>query len=275
MLMRFLAYLAGGTLVALLLSLALLSRSPDYNDCIAHDGRHATGHYDANNKPIIDPAIASPTSVNLFFHCGGYFATENGNGITAVFTTLLAAITVMLAYLAWNQSYATRTQLRSYVSPRIKRVKKFSLTEPIVIEIGLKNVGQTPAKKFEAHAVVFFGALPLADNAKFPRPRKGTLARHGKGTLYPGSDQSIDGEAEFSLSSEIIARLKEKKPKIAIYVAGKAHYRDIFGTKHVTQFCSYIDSSDAVLLIEAEEKNSELVDVEIRFSQSHACNKST
>jgi hypothetical protein len=64
-------------------------------------------------------------------------------------------------------AYVGIRQLRAYVYPSIRDIKKFSLTEFIEITVELKNAGVTPARDCECHGVVFIGALPLADNAKW------------------------------------------------------------------------------------------------------------
>ncbi len=124
------------------------------------------------------------------------------------------------------------------------------------------------------HSVAFVAVFPLPDETKFPAPKEDPISRYSRSTLFPGASTSIDAVGVEALNAEEIAALKEKIPKAAIYVAGEAHYRDIFGRKRISEYCSYIIPEDTKKLIAAEEQNLAL-DAEVRFSQAHILNHAT
>ncbi len=171
-------------------------------------------------------------------------------------------------------AYVAVRQLRAYVYPWVKRIKKFSLIEPVEITIGLKNCGQTPAKDCECSGVVFVAVLPLDDDAKMPDPTEPSdMLRHSKNPIYPQGELSIDCDSIDILNSAIVEGLRAGKA--AIYVAGEARYKDMFRFRRRTQFCWYIDPTHAKLLIDdAQGKNVDLPE-DITFTSAHVWNRAT
>lgn len=273
---RLAVFCAAFLVIVSLISLGLLALSPSYNECIRGNGQHATEHYTADGRQIVEGPIDNPTATRLFVHCGSMFANRNGEAFTGLFTVALTIATFLLGYLAWDQGRVSRAQTRPYVMPNITGVRKFSLIEPIEVRVDIKNIGPTPALDVETHAEAFVAILPLPDTATFPpSPKEDHTGRHSRITLYPGQHQNIDAESVDILNPETIAALKAREPKIAIYISGEVHYRDVFGGRHTSQFCSYIHAGDAKSLIAIEEGNLSATDFEVRFSQAHILNRAT
>jgi hypothetical protein len=164
--------------------------------------------------------------------------------------------------------------LRAYVYPRVKGIKKFSLTEPIEITVAVKNAGQTPARECQISGVVFVAALPLDDNSKMPEPAEPPgILRHGKSGIYPQEELTIDCELIDSLNSAIVDGLR--MGKAAIYVAGEARYKDMFNRKRRSEFCWYIDPDHVRLLIDDAQERNVIVPTIINFTLAHVWNRAT
>jgi hypothetical protein len=114
-------------------------------------------------------------------------------------------------------AYVAIRQLRAYVYPRVKILKRFSLTEPIEITVAVKNAGQTPAKECEVSGVVFIAALPLEDGSKMPEPRVSPGTKHSKAGIYPQEELTIDWDYIDTLTATHIEALRTGHA--AIYVA--------------------------------------------------------
>jgi len=185
-----------------------------------------------------------------------------------------AAQTFALIITFMVMAFVAVQQLRAYVYPSIKDVKKFSLTEPIEITVELKNAGVTPARNCECFGVVFFQALPLPDDATWEAPPvEPDILRHSKRAIYPQGRYTVDCDAPDLLTAPIIGELRAGRA--AIYVAGEAHYRDIFGFKRRSEFCSYIDPPHAILLIDDKKGKSVKIPSKINFVSAHIMNRFT
>jgi hypothetical protein len=250
--------------IGLLLIVLLAWSSESFQSCI-----NAQQNTDAENafyKSVSHVLVMG----GVIRGCVGYFIDQSWESITALASILLAAITYMLVRLGADQGHTTRAQLRAYISPTVGRVKKFSLTEPIEIQVEIRNTGYTPARRCHTHAVVFVAVLPLPDDTKFPDPNEGT-EKYSKGTIFPGNVRSVDGPSVDILVPDLVGHLKAADPVTAIYIAGESHYEDVFGYPHFSQFCLFINPDDTKKLIDAEERNAP-IEIEVRFSQAHILN---
>lgn len=215
----------------------LLSRSPNYNDCISHNGQHATGHYDTKNQPEIDPAITRPTPINLFFHCGGYFATENGDGITAIFTAMLAVITVLLAFLAYDQGRTTRAQLRAYVVVSPKRAALDFDDHTVTVVAFTQNKGQTPAFKTQVLWDAKVMEYPMRVKLRYDGHPGDIDKPIPTFVCYPEADTIT--VKRITLTDSEIASIRGKTH--ALYAYGRVTYLDAFKDPQKAEFCACID----------------------------------
>jgi len=193
-------------------------------------------------------------------------------------TTLIVGVLQTLALFAtvFMTAYVAVRQLRAYVYPGAAIVRRFNFTKSVVIALDIRNAGQTPARDFECHGSVFITVLPLADDVGMPPPIENPLTgRHSKAAVYPNIPTNIEFDGPDFLTPEIIAELLKPSPEKAIYFAGQAHYRDIFGIKRTSQFCRYIDSEDVVALITLVQKGEEAKIPEVRFVTTHVLNDFT
>jgi len=161
-------------------------------------------------------------------------------------------------------AYVAVRQLRAYVTPRVVRLEKFSLTEPIKIVLSFKNMGQTPAKDFEGSGAVFFGQLPLDQTEPIETPQEPSGGVHSRLAIYPQAEQIITMDSEGQgipspIPAELIAEFKKTPPKVAIYVSGYARYRDVFGFRREAQLCYFVAPEDAVKLLDTDGDYSGIV----------------
>jgi hypothetical protein len=174
-----------------------------------------------------------------------------------------------------------RRQLRAYLGIEDFKLSHFSLTEPIRVRVIWKNFGGTPAKRFETHGLVWIAPLPLDDETNFEQggpDEDPVIGRHSRQTIYPGEHRN-PRTTEYTSHATQVPMPKELMDEVvagrfAIYVAGKALYRDVFGKKRETPFCQYIMKEDAATLINAELNNLPL-DMEVRFTPAHILNDFT
>lgn len=195
-------------------------------------------------------------------------------GVASIVVGALQTIALFITFMII--AYVAVRQLRAYVYPNVF-LSEFSLTEPIEFCVVMKNCGATPARDFECHGTAFIGALPLADTRKIPDPHpERSDQRHSKAALFPGLEQTVSFACVDALIAPIQEELIRKNPKAAIYVAGEARYRDIFGFKRTTNFCVHIASDDAAKLVQMCRRKMEIPDgKEIGFVYSHILNKFT
>jgi hypothetical protein len=194
-------------------------------------------------------------------------------GIAAIVVGALQTVALFVTFLIIS-SVGIR-QLRAWVQPESMTIRKFSLTEPIIIAINFKNTGATPARDFHTHGVVWVGALPLPDNSKMAKPNEHPIGRHSRGALFPGVVRTSDYVSDDILTPEITKALKEPNPKRAIYVAAEAFYRDVFSRRRMTQVCWYLHREDAAIMIAAEESNAVINEMRVRFASAHVLNRFT
>jgi hypothetical protein len=169
----------------------------------------------------------------------------------------LAQAVALFSALILSASVAIR-QLRAYMYAEITGIKSFHLPRDVAILIDWRNSGQTPARHFETHGSVFVAQLPLPDNIDFEAggpTEPEDIGRHGKPAVYPGTVSKSDwpltpGE---EIGPVDIAQLRSGER--ALYAAGAAHYRDIFGRRRVTRVCRFIDPVCMAQFLDALDGN--------------------
>jgi hypothetical protein len=193
-------------------------------------------------------------------------------GVASIIVGAAQAIFLFITFLVI--AYVGVFQLRAYINPTLRKIQKFSLTERIIISIKLKNDGETPAHAMEVQAVIFVGALPLADDAKLHEPKEPEgLGRHSTMTLFSRGETIIDVVADDVLTPIEITALKAKI--WVIYIAGEVRYKDVFRFfKRTSQFCVYVDPDSAVELIGSEEGTMPAPNI-VNFTTAHVWNRAS
>jgi hypothetical protein len=152
------------------------------------------------------------------------------------------ATTVASAFTGY-QSYISRDtenrQLRAYVNISTIEFKAFRLGEPISAEFKIRNFGQTPAYNVRHWASIWVQPYPFPGHVPFA-PDNGS---HPSAPLSPSDD--VKGVAIYDpvagkptiLNQAAIDQFKSGT--LAAYIVGTIAYDDVFGSHHVTRFCSY------------------------------------
>jgi hypothetical protein len=242
-----------------------LSASTAYNECVGRNGAYPTEQYAQDGQRVVEPAIAHPTPIRLFVYCGSVFANQNGDAFTGLATIALTIATIVLGYLAWDQSLNTRAQLRAYISILPQKMALDQDLRTVMVLINQENVGKTPAIK----AQVYWRILPLVHplkNAMVFNETSDEPMGPATAIVYPG--KSHTPVRTFALTEEMIADLTCPACYVALYVYGRGKYRDIFGRKHSAEFCAFLDHPEFVRwLEEAKRKIGEPLAANFKFSE--------
>jgi hypothetical protein len=265
-------------LVLVIGSILILSTSSSFRSCIEKQTA-AKSQQAKESFPKLTLTIADRAAICA--RCAGHLVYEYRDAATAVATIFIAIFTFTLwrstSNLWLSGERHSERELRAYVYPSVKRIKTFSLTEPIVIIVELRNAGQTPASECETSSSVFVGALPLQDDAKMEGvpAEPEDIGRHSMQTIYPQGEYSFDCVSIDLLTPGIVAELQ--KGTAAVYVAGESIYKDVFGIKRSSQFCFYIDPDHLGRLIEDEQGKQITMPPPsvINFVTAHVWNQTT
>jgi hypothetical protein len=157
---------------------------------------------------------------------------ENGEGIMASFTIILAFSTIFLWVatrdLVGGAEETAKRQLRAYIGVRSVGCSDWVGTFTFA-SITIVNAGQTPA-----HDVVFWANISIDDfplkSAEIPR---GPIDL-GKAPLGPGAP--IETNPRFTNPVTDAQATALKAGTSAIYVKGQASYIDAFNEPRVTEF---------------------------------------
>jgi hypothetical protein len=213
----------------ILIPLGALHLSPNYNYCVAHNGEHATGQTDQDGTPIIEPAIDQPTAVNLLLFCGGLYASENADTMTALSTVLLTILTFGLAYLAYDQGRTTRAQLRAYVF--LDKLSFEREGQALTLTFTMLNSGETPAKNVLWRSAIRFGK----EEPDFAEPSPNTPKPF---VLPRGVPRDMVATTNDIPKPTLDAYLRGD---FKLWVWGFITYDDQFGRGHTTWFRYFSD----------------------------------
>jgi hypothetical protein len=166
--------------------------------------------------------------------------------ITAAFTIVLAVFTARLWFSTEKMSDSTKRlvegaedtaqrQLRAYiVAGPTGIVFNDLLKDIIVVEITIKNTGQTPAREVLVVSRTCVLPYPLEGSFDFtlisgPDPSKSVL----------GKDQDIlhESTADAVLTGDEMMRVTNPEGGFRVYTYGRVDYRDVFDHPQHTHFC--------------------------------------
>lgn len=203
--------------------------SPSFQSCVQEHQNHAAhGSLDKYVHTL------------LFFYkagrgCGGEWLHEHGEAIIALFTVILGIAT----WLLWrstrdlvNEAKATaERQLRAYVMIDKASVKNLGPGGEPVVNLLIRNSGQTPA-----HDVKHWVASGIA-----PYPLSEAMLKKimGEETELPPKPVAPNGEFNLPSESEVLTEASYGglfNKTHALYVVGEIRYRDAFGVDRETDF---------------------------------------
>lgn len=194
------------------------SYSPSYKACDAEQ-----------RKQYSEAEAQKPQQiVHRVFVCEGVSFEANGDTITALSTALLTVVTVMLMFLAGEQTRTSRAELRGYV---------FAEMGPVEIEVGkiptmdvrTKNYGTTPVRKLAMTGMITVLDLPI-DVATMNIPKE----EPPEFTLPPGEFHKLRIEGTAKLTEGDLKSIADGK--CALFFTGLIIYRDAFGERRETRF---------------------------------------
>jgi hypothetical protein len=158
----------------------------------------------------------------------GSLTSRDKDEITAISTGFLAIITFGLVYVANRQHTTARAQLRAYVMVEGAKVINFGATP--TVQVTLKNSGQTPAHDVSVWGSVDVAIYPLQEKADPP-----STPPDQEGTIGSGSFIYWTGTPDRTLVRDEIDGVLSGEA--ALYVFGKALYKDVFRRDQTTEFC--------------------------------------
>jgi hypothetical protein len=154
---------------------------------------------------------------------------DAASALTAIATALLAVITWFLVRFAKEQSATTRAELRAYVLIGGGRIADIGDRGGRIVEIQIRNFGQTPAHDVQFWVGAGIRQFPL--NSKLGPPSDpiamsaDVMAPNQTSTMFVPVPVSTDPQEEWL-----------RKGKAAIYAFGQVTYKDAFGVGHYTDF---------------------------------------
>ncbi len=243
--LRLLGFCAALFVIVLTVSLAVLTLSPSYNECVRKNGQHSTEQYTANGQEIIEGPIENPTAFRLALICGSFFANRNGEAFTGLFTIALTIATFLLGYLAWDQGQTSRTQLSAFVfvedfrpffeidadTPQPRKTEEPRNVDRWAFRPIWRNNGETQTSSFTNHVDYEYRESPLPLGFKFPDNHSG-VARMLLGPKSHGT-----GGSPHSFTVEELNSVKSQQR--FLYMWGWLRYGSVFRTRQhrVTRYC--------------------------------------
>lgn len=197
--------------------------SPSYKVCDAdqQDSRAEYQQYDFFEN------------TSSFFYCEGVYAEANNGSITATATVLLAFLTGILGYLAWDQRKTSKAQLRPYVMIKCAIISGLEIGERPVVKVTLRNFGATPAIDMMQWSQMGGDAFPASQ----PFPKNERLGKElPKTALAPSGEFIVTPSNTVFPPITAPYRLGLESGEGAVYVVGCVKYRDTFGDDHTTEY---------------------------------------
>ncbi|MER8830089.1 hypothetical protein NKH73_28485 [Mesorhizobium sp. M0938] len=149
----------------------------------------------------------------------------------------LAALSLFVLWQTLrHMRISSEKQSRAYVAIKRGRIVRFtppqagSDTSVLVFLIELENVGQTPAHRLTADAMIFVAVEP---NAKAWRIITIDFAEE---SLGPSHMRELENEVTPRTWQRLQDELKAM-PEGKLFFFGRCEYLDVFGKRHFTDFC--------------------------------------
>lgn len=225
-----------GAAAALIAFVFVAQNSETFHTCIENY------QYKAAQRTLPKQISDVPIPFDARVNCWGTYIHETAEGITAVFTIILAGSTIAL-WLSTKRLWkvtdetlrhaekTTERQLRAYIGVEPRGVKRFQGQDILVGHYAIRNVGGIPAKNISMFAVTDYYLNGSQRNFRI-------------GQLY-GTEIALPPRAEmvFGTATGVSIDSIEDDPEGVsgstgfVFVYGKIAYTDEFGTDGWTEFC--------------------------------------
>jgi hypothetical protein len=219
--------------VALLLSTWIVAGSKSFQSCMQEE------QHQGAKENAIKGATQFFAAISAHKDCTGHFVEENGEGIIASFTIILAISTIGL-WLAtgklWGATNATlihaketsENQLRPYVDIR---AATFEWGRPgIRIVVECSNSGQSPATFFDIGCVSDCRARGEESSTTIP-----VDLEYGKWSAL-GASTSTTASLQNGLSLEDARKVLPPSADNVFRILGRVRYGDVFGNEYESEF---------------------------------------
>jgi hypothetical protein len=163
---------------------------------------------------------------------------EYGVFAFVVVTAMATATAAWYTREEWKSSVDNgRRQLRAYVFPEQASLLWQGVGKPTVVEIVIKNSGQTPAYRLSTATKVFVSDRPLQTDPQVPAmpPNHSVVPPAGSYALSVTMDQQLTGDQLKAI----------QKGSQAIYAIGEIAYEDAFGECRMTRFRFFYSGAGA------------------------------
>lgn len=238
--LRFLAFCLLASAIIVAGTFYLFASSANYNYCVGHNGQYEIEAQDPKGPPVVHEPISAPSFTRLVVFCGGVFAHDNGDGITAFGTVLLFLVTAILGGIAYRQFTTTRAQLRAYIALAPVEAALLADNCTIVVKVSMKNVGATPAFDFQQLGNIAIFPKGLKEHFQFkPVPEEADKARPNF-VFYPTVEYPAAPRKKLSWEDLI----KMDTGSFSLYVYGRVTFRDAFNREQWGEYCCVLEKSE-------------------------------
>lgn len=171
--------------------------------------------------------------------------------IAAFATVVIAIYTIILGKATLGLRDATKStvesleqtaerQLRAYVAISAESVQNFDTTQPVRVQVALRNAGQTPAYELEFSGSVVVMTFPYVPGVTisyaFPDNISKTVLHPGH--IFYATARTKDIPTQKSIDDTRIGT------DYRVYAGGVARYKDAFGKQRETRFLASAGGKD-------------------------------
>jgi hypothetical protein len=151
------------------------------------------------------------------------------------FVVVTAMATATAAWYTRKEAESTvdnaHRQLRAYVFPDQANLVWQGTAKPIVVEVVIKNSGQTPAYRLSTATAIVVGDYPLQGDLHVPPMPDAHTA------VPPGGNYALSIAMDKPLTGDQLRAMQ--KGTQAIYASGEISYADAFGECRATRYRFY------------------------------------
>lgn len=192
---------------------------------------------------------------------GGLFGTWFVGWSLSDKIAVIASVVAFLQFLAlmatvYVMRRTAQRQLRAYIVAGINNVDIQGPENEVSVTLGvsIKNTGQTPAHDLSVVSRTHLLGHPI----KMPF---GFTLRTGddpsRAVLGAGQETESESPAERPFTGDEMMRAKSPEGGFRIYTWGSVTYRDVFGHKHYTNFCSSLLFNKSEPIAHASEHHND------------------
>jgi hypothetical protein len=225
-----------GAAAALVAFVFVAQNSETFRTCIENY------QYKAAQRTLPKQISDVPIPFGVRVNCWGTYIRETAEGITAVFTIILAGSTIAL-WLSTKRLWrvtdeslrhaekTTQRQLRAYIGVEPRGVKRIAGQDRLLGHFAIRNFGRIPAKNISMYTLTDYYADPTKMVFKVSQ------IYQSKTTLPPRAEMVFGAASSVGIDDIDIIEDGSADYVGFIFVYGKVTYTDEFNTDGWTEFC--------------------------------------